>query len=91
MESDKSKKMTLMTKENYVASTEPHTSSDQVLSDDELHQIERILNAAYIVQLARVFLLCFNQGDMVRIKSALMNEDIEPPPLKGPQVSSSSP
>ena len=50
--------MTIMTKENYVASNEPHTSSDQVVADKELHQIERTLNA-HIVQLARVFFSVF--------------------------------
>ena len=81
MESDKSKKMTLMTMENYVQSTEPHTSGDQIISMEEMHHIERLLNA-HTLQMARVFLICFNQGDMRRITSALINEDIEPTPLR---------
>ena len=81
MESDKSKRMTLMTKSNYIESTQPLISEDVVISVEEQHQLERSLNG-HTLQLARTFLLCFNQGDVKRIKSALTNEDIEPTPLR---------
>ena len=81
MESDKSKRMTLMTKRNYIESTDPHTSGDLVISLEDQHHLERSLNG-HTLQLARVFLVCFNQGDLARVKKALINEDIEPTPLR---------
>ena len=81
MESDKSKRMTLMSKTNYVESTQPHILEDKIITMEEQHQLERLLNG-HTVQLARVFMLCFNQGDWRRIKSALVNEHIEPTPLR---------
>ena len=81
METDKSKRLSIMTKENYVASTEPHTSNDPVLTEEELSNIERLLNG-HTLQFTRAFLICHNQGDMRRLKMAMHNECLEPPALR---------
>ena len=56
METDKSKRLSIMTKVNYIQVTDPHVVNDKVLSTIELGHIEKILNA-HTFQLARVFLL----------------------------------
>ena len=81
MELDKSKRMTLMMKQNYVDSALPLIAEDMVISVEQQHHIERSLNG-HTLQLARTFMLCFNQGDLNWIKSALINEYIEPTPLR---------
>ena len=69
METDKSKRLSPMTKENYVAVTEPHIVDDRVVSENELKNIENILNA-HTCQISRSFNLCYEQGDFRRIKRA---------------------
>ena len=80
METDKSKRLSLMTKENYVSVTEPHITDDRVISENELKNIENILNA-HTCQISRSFNLCYEQGDFRRIKQAISNASIIPPPL----------
>ena len=81
METDKSKRLSPMTKENYVAVTEPHIVDDRVVSENELKNIENILNA-HTCQISRSFNLCYEQGDFRRIKQAITNASIIPPPLR---------
>ena len=70
-----------MTKSNYVAATSPHTENDPVVTPDELKVIERRLNG-HSTQLSRAFMVTYNQGDFRRLKMAVTNADIEPPPLR---------
>ena len=70
-----------MTKENYVAVTEPHIIEDLVIHEEELQSIEKTLNA-HACQIARIFNLCFEQGDFRRIKQAITNSSLLPPPLR---------
>ena len=81
IETDKSKRLSMMTKENYVAVTEQHIIDDMVITESELLNIENVLNA-HTCQIARVFNLCFEQGDFRRIKQAITNSSIVPPPLR---------
>ena len=81
METDKSKRLSIMTKENYVASTEPHTVNDPVITEEELSSIERILNG-HTLQFTRALLISHNQGDMRRLKMAMHNESLDPPALR---------
>ena len=67
METDKSKRMSLMTKQNYVAATEPHIVDDRAISEEELSGIENVLNA-HTCQVARVYNLHYKEGDFRRIK-----------------------
>ena len=48
---------------------------------DELGHIERILNG-HALQLSRALVICHKQGDMKRLKSAMINSSIYPPPLR---------
>ena len=81
METDKSKRLSMMTKENYVAVTEQHIIDDMVITEADLLNIENVLNA-HTCQIARAFNLCFEQGDFRRIKQAITNSSIVPPPLR---------
>lgn len=81
METEKSKRMSIMTKSNYVDVTEPHFLEDRIISDTELSNIENVLNA-HTCQVARAFNLCYEQGDFRRTKQALINSSIVPPPLR---------
>ena len=81
METDKSKRMSIMTKENYIAVTEQTIFEDQTVSQEELAGIENLLNA-HTCQVARAFNLCYEQGDFRRIKQAIMNFSIVPPALR---------
>ena len=81
METDKSKRLSIMTKENYIASTEPHTVNDPVISDEQLASIERTLNG-HALQFTRALMISYNQGDMRRLKMAMHNESVEPRPLR---------
>ena len=78
METDKSKRLSLMTKENYIAATEPHLLEDTPITAVELQAIERTLNA-HCCQGARAFCLCNAQGDFRRIKRAVTNSALIPP------------
>jgi len=44
METEKSKRLSIMTKPNYIASTEPHIRDDLKVSGTGLVSIERLLN-----------------------------------------------
>ena len=81
METDKSKRLSIMTKENYVQATNPHVDNDLLVTAEDLHHIERTLNG-HALQLTRALLICHNQGDMYRLKSAMVNSSIYPPPLR---------
>ena len=70
-----------MTKENYVQATNPHVESDSPVTVEYLHHVERVLNG-HALQLTRAFAICHNQGDMYRLKSAMINTSIYPPPLR---------
>ena len=80
METDKSKKLSLMTKANYVESTEPHGSLNPVVSHDQLQSRIKELNA-HALQLSRSFMITYDQGDFKRLKRAMANPQIIPPPL----------
>ena len=81
METDKSRRLSIMTKENYVASTEPHTVNDPVITEEDLSSIERTLND-HTLQFTRALLISHNQGDMRRLKMAMHNEFLDPPALR---------
>ena len=81
METDKTKKLSIMTKENYVSVTTPHTENDQAITSEELKMIERTLNG-HTAQLTRAFMVAHDQGDFRRVKMAITNSNIEPPPLR---------
>ena len=81
METDKLKRLSIMTMENYVASTEPHTVNDPVITEEELSSIERILNG-HTLHFTRALLISHNQGDMRRLKMAMHNESLDPPALR---------
>ena len=81
METDKTKKLSIMTKENYVSVTAPHTDCDSTITSEELKVIERTLNG-HTAQLTRAFMVAHNQGDFRRIKMATTNSNVEPPPLR---------
>ena len=81
METDKTKKMSIMRKANYVETTLPHISNDRTVSQHELHGIVNVLNA-HSLQMTRVLLISHKQGDFRRIKMAMTNCDIIPPPLR---------
>ena len=81
METDKTKKLSIMTKENYVSVTTPHTENDQAITPEELKMIERTLNG-HTAQLTRAFMVAHDQGDFRRVKMAITNSNIEPPPLR---------
>ena len=79
-ETDKTKKLSVMTRENFIASTDSHIVQDKVISAVDMRAIERTLNA-HTLQLSIAFLISFNQGDHLRLKIAMRNEFIFPPPL----------
>ena len=81
METDKSKRLSIMTKQNYIESTEPHVKDDQVVSEEELSGIEKLLNG-HSLQLTRAFMISYEQADFYRLKQAMTNFSIEPPPLR---------
>ena len=81
METDKSKKLSIMTKENYVLSTDPHTNDDLTITNEDLRHIEKTLNG-HALQFSRACLISYNQGDFVRVKRAMVNDSINPPPLR---------
>ena len=78
--SDKSSKSCLMTKNNYVSCVEQHISNDRKIVPKEIHTTEKLLNG-HAVQFARSVGLCAQRASDQRLKSALINNEIKPPPL----------
>ena len=81
METDKSEMLSLMTRKNFASVTETHVLEDTVINSEELQSIERTLNA-HCCQVARAFCLCSEQGDFRRVKRAITNSALVPPPLR---------
>ena len=80
METDKSKRLSIMTMDNYIECSEPLVKNDVSITQEEQSAIERSLNG-HTLQLTRAFAIAFEQGDFIRIKKAMTNYNLHPPPL----------
>ena len=78
--SDKSGKLCLLTEEEYIASARPHIEKDKILSSEEVARKEDMLNC-HTFQFARVIGLCKKRWKDKRLKSAVTNTNIKPPPV----------
>ena len=77
---DKSGKLCANTKENYVASLQPHIENDSVITLKEKIKTENNLNA-HCVQLARILRIGESHGHESRVRSAVTNRSCHVPVL----------
>ena len=79
---DKSGKMSVMTKDQYVSSMEPHYINEEEITLEDRKAIENNLNS-HCVQLGRMIKVGENHKHEDRFKSALINVDAHIPTLYG--------
>ena len=79
---DKSKKMSVNTRENYIQSMQQHIQEDEVLSWKEKEKIENNLNG-HTIQAGRILKVGENYGHEDRVKNALRNKNCHVPEMSG--------
>ena len=67
---DKSGQLCVDTKDNYVASMQPHIENDLVISLEERDKTERILNG-HCIQLTRILKMGQDHGHETQVRSAV--------------------
>ena len=82
MTTDKSGKLACESRDQYIASMQPHIANDQVISLEEKNNIENNING-HCIQFGRILKIGQNQGHWNRIKSALVNKFGHVPVLYG--------
>ena len=82
VETDKTGKFSLDTKENYVKKVKKHIEMDEVITSREVTRIENKLNA-HAEHVARITMAGENSGQTKRIKSNLKTKDNQIPILHG--------
>ena len=79
---DKSGKMSVNTRENYVESMQKHIKDDPVMSWEEKEKLERNING-HTLQLGRILEVGENFQHEERVKNALRNKNCHVPGLAG--------
>ena len=75
---DKSGQLCVDTKDNYVASMQPHIENDLVISLEERDKTERILNG-HCIQLTRILKMGQDHGHETQVRSAVTNHSCHMP------------
>ena len=83
-QTDKSNKLSVNTRENYLKKMDKHTEGNLVITNQQLHLKERLLNH-HTLQTARALGVGRGTTDSqaARLKAALLNQDKTPPILYG--------
>ena len=79
---DKSGQLCVDTKDNYVASMQPHIQNDPVISLEERDKTERVLNG-HCIQLTRILRMGQAHGHETRVHSAVKNHSCHVPVISG--------
>ena len=79
---DKSSRLSVTTKEEYVASMEPHVANDDIITLEEKKEIEHNLNG-HTIQLGRILKIGKKHQHWERVKAALINKGGHVPSLYG--------
>ena len=82
MATDKSGKLACESRDQYIASMEPHVSKDSIISLEDRTKLERQLNG-HTLQLGRILKIGENHNHWDRVKSALINKFGHVPVLYG--------
>ena len=81
-QTDKSGKLAITTQEEYVASLQPHITSDKVITLEEKNETEKILNG-HSIQLTRSLRIGESHRHEPRVKQAVTNKFCHVPVLSG--------
>ena len=81
-QTDKSGKLAITTKEEYVASLQPHVISDKVITLEEKNETEKILNG-HSIQLTRILRMGESHRHEPRVRQAVTNKFCHVPVLSG--------